>query len=446
MSKTFFRLLLVSVTLFAGFSCIPISASASDSTFVTLYQNAPAQIVIAEEVKVDKGLNNFTKELSSSAIQDTFFVNCKGAWLKRMGFKSGVSSEATLLNNLLGKKILVVSQAGGNESITEGELLAMMNTQPLIKTSSDQTVLVKNPKEYRFDNQMIPPFNGKVVLTLSAEEAVKTQLTMSYQLQNLTWSPHYAGVLDEKNDILSLKGLAYITNKTDKKFESSSLNLLAGSPERERNQGTRLLMAKESAAPATPSPQQVFEYYRYPITFPVTIDEHSQFQLLFLHKEAVKFDKQYRFVSSSSGAVQTTLELSNTEERGLGLPIARGIVRIYNNDEQKTFLGEDTVSNTPVGDNIRLNLGDTFDVQGDRTRKRHEKIADRHWEDEVEIEITNRKTESITITVRENIPGSWRILNSSHKFEVVNDNRIQFDLKVPADGTVNISYTTRYKY
>ncbi len=446
MNKSFFSLLLVLVTVFTAFACTPITAYASESTFVTLYQNAPAQIVISEEVTLEEGLNHISKHLSSSAIQYTYFVNCKHAWVKRMDFQLGASSEKSLLDSFIGETILVVSHPGGSQSVLEGELLSLVNGQPLIKTPSGQAVLVKNPKEYRFEDHTLPQLKGKLIITLSSEKQVRTELTTGYHLQGLTWSPHYAGFLDEDNHTLSLQGIAYITNKTDQNLESSTLNLLAGSPQRETNQGTRFALAASPSSKAASAPEQVFEYYKYPITFPVDIAEDANLQISFLEKESVRYEKEYRYVPSNSRAVESALELTNTEESGLGLPLARGPVRIYNDDNEKTFVGADTIANTPVGDDIRLNLGDAFDVQGDRTRKRHQKIADRNWEDEIEIELTNRKKDSISIKVIENIPGSWRILNSSHKFEVVNDNRVQFDLEVSADQTVTISYTVRYEY
>ncbi|NIP58952.1 MAG: DUF4139 domain-containing protein, partial [Gemmatimonadetes bacterium] len=58
----------------------------------------------------------------------------------------------------------------------------------------------------------------------------------------------------------------------------------------------------------------------------------------------------------------------NSEEAGLGMPLPRGIVRVYKADASgaQQFIGEDRIDHTPRDERVRIKMGEAFDVVGDR--------------------------------------------------------------------------------
>ncbi len=412
---------------------------------VTLYQGGPAQIVITETVKLYKGENEIVKKFSGSMIKDTLFVDSDKAQLKRADFHTSKPSESGLLSEYMGENITVASTVGNQMKTVTGKLVTLVNGNPLIQVDDQETVLVKNPVEYYLNNRGLPDFQDLLELTLEAQTRGEMELTYGYQLQGLSWEPKYTGFLDEGEETLEIRGVAHVTNSSTEEFRSASVNLIAGAPNREEDAYPQFNLARTAAAKAPSAPEEVFEYYKYPIDFPVRVLAGGEFQIPFLHKGPVDFEREYYYIPSSREAVQIAMEIENTEESGLGLPMAAGTLRIYE-DVEKTFLGADRLQNTAVGEEIELSLGAAFDVKGSRARKKHKKIADSTWEDEIEIELTNRKDEKITVNAVESPSGSWEILESSHSYEVLSSNRIQFTTEVGSDSSTKIRYRVRYEY
>ena len=59
------------------------------------------------------------------------------------------------------------------------------------------------------------------------------------------------------------------------------------------------------------------------------------------------------------------IRFNNSLEQGLGVPLPKGIVRIFKEDDSDNFLefiGEDSINHTPKNENITLSIGTAFDI------------------------------------------------------------------------------------
>ncbi|MFP3953247.1 MAG: DUF4139 domain-containing protein [Candidatus Acetothermia bacterium] len=446
MKKLRLTLLIVLLIALAGVPFLSIEGGAGDSIHVTLYQGGPAGIVITETLSLHKGENEIVKEFSPSMIKNTLFVDPGEAELKRADFHSGKHSESSLLTNYLGGEITIVSQVGDQTRTVRGQLLSLVDGKPLIQLDDQETVLVKDPTEYHLSSRGLPNLNDLLELTLEADSQREVKLTYGYQLKDLTWEPKYTGFLNEEERTLELTGIAHITNDSREEFRSASLNLIAGSPNREEGGTAQFNLARTAAAKDLSTPEEVFEYYRYPIEPAVNILSGGKSQIPFIHRYAVTYEREYYYAPSSRQSVGIAMKMVNKEENGLGLPLAAGTIRLYDDKEERTFLGSDRLENIPVGEEVKLGLGSAFDVKGSRARKEHEKIGDGKWEDRVEVELTNRKEKRITVNAIENLSGSWDVLESSHPYEVLSSNRIQFTVDVDGESSTTIDYKVRYEY
>ena len=63
-----------------------------------------------------------------------------------------------------------------------------------------------------------------------------------------------------------------------------------------------------------------------------------------------------------------------------------------------------------------------------------------------EIELKNAKQEDIIVKVQEPIPGDWKMKSSSHKHRKVASGTAQWEVKVPAEGSVTLKYFVNVKY
>jgi len=75
-----------------------------------------------------------------------------------------------------------------------------------------------------------------------------------------------------------------------------------------------------------------------------------------------------------------------------------------------------------------------------------DKLSDHVYESSYEIELKNAKKEAITTTLREAMPGQWKILEESNKHDEFNAGTAQWQVQVPAEGSAKLTYKVRISY
>jgi len=150
----------------------------------------------------------------------------------------------------------------------------------------------------------------------------------------------------------------------------------------------------------------------------------------------------------SNQKVAVLLELRNSKENRLGVPLPKGKVRVYKADASGSaqFIGEDWIDHTPRDERVKIKVGDAFDVVGERVQKEFRKIASNTWEVEWEIALRNHKKEDQTVTVIEPVPGDWQVLHATHKYDKPEAHTLTFQVPVPKEGAAKLTYRVRIRY
>jgi hypothetical protein len=124
------------------------------------------------------------------------------------------------------------------------------------------------------------------------------------------------------------------------------------------------------------------------------------------------------------------------------MPLPEGIMRLYKQDSDKSlqFIGEDRIKHTPKDEEVRLKVGEAFDVVCERKQTDYKQLTTQLFEIEWEIKLRNHKKEDITVGVIEPLFGNWQVISNSHPHTKVDANTIRFDVRVPKDGETKITY------
>jgi hypothetical protein len=281
-------------------------------------------------------------------------------------------------------------------------------------------------------------------------------------------------VLVNKDDTaLDLAGWVTLNNQSGATYEDAKLTLMAGDVRREREENRRYAKDMVMSMPAAPAPQfeekSFFEYHMYTMERPTTIRQNETKQLSLLNasgapvkKEMIydargdwfrnwwypgrtEFDPGAGLDTSNYHKVNVVLEVKNSEENHMGMPLPKGKVRVYklDDDGSQQFIGEDSIDHTPRDERIRLYIGDAFDVVGDYKRTDYRKIAKDVIEESFEVSIRNHKKTPVDVKVVEHVWSDWTLTQKSHDFTKKDARTIEFPVSVPADGETKITYTVR---
>ena len=191
----------------------------------------------------------------------------------------------------------------------------------------------------------------------------------------------------------------------------------------------------------------ISEYHLYTLEKPVNLPNNQAKQISLLSADSVPVQKELIFDSWKGDKVQFVLNMENSEAKGLGKPMPKGIVRVYQPDSegQLQFIGEDQIDHTPKGKKIKVTVGNAFDVIGKRRQIGFEQVSSNVQRTSYEIELNNSKSEAQNVTVVEHYDGDWKIIKSSDKYEKTDAFTVEFRVSIPANSTKTISYTFENK-
>ncbi len=175
-------------------------------------------------------------------------------------------------------------------------------------------------------------------------------------------------------------------------------------------------------------------------------------------KELVLQGSDYYYRSSVGGIGQKMkvgvfVQFENRDSSRLGLPMPKGVVRVYKKDSSGNaqFVGEDAIDHTPKNENVRLKLGEAFDVTADKKqtdfrRREPGNKASYVFESAYEIVLRNAKKEPATVVVREPVPGDWTMLEESSRHAKVAAGTAEWRVAVPAEGSTTLRFRVLVRY
>ena len=210
--------------------------------------------------------------------------------------------------------------------------------------------------------------------------------------------------------------------------------------------------------------EELGEYQLYTIPHPTTIANQQTKQVGLFEAKGVKVTGRleannygYGYARSSDEGdkipVRKYLTIDNTEAAGLGMPMPKGTVRVYQSDSKgrSQFVGEDAIDHTPKNEKADLLLGESFDVTvrrkviNARTFQRHSDTLGNVivYESSYEITAKNAKAKSETVRYTHDFGPNWTITAENQAHSKPSASRAAWTLKLPAEGAFKLTYTVQ---
>src|SRR5436189_1881125 len=131
------------------------------------------------------------------------------------------------------------------------------------------------------------------------------------------------------------------------------------------------------------------------------------------------------------------------------MPMLDGTIRIDKKDDTggQQFIGEDRIDHTHKDEDVRVKVGDAFDIVAERKQIDYRVIVSGHlYEYAYEIKIRNHKDGPVNVIINEPIGGDWEMVSSTFEAKKTAAFAAQFNVPVAKDGEATLSYRVRVKY
>jgi hypothetical protein len=440
----------------------PATGWGSDDAALTIYNSNFGLVKQSRMLEFNEGIGQVKFDDVAALIDPTsVHINPRerGIAILEQNYQYDLVNTQKMMQKYLGMEISLVTDGG---ELHSGELLSFDGSFIILKSASGE-ITITNAKEivdYRFGSLPEGLILKPTLVWLAESDGKKTSMCeVSYLTDGLNWHAEYVAVVDEDDKNLDLSGWVSIENKSGATYRDASLKLVAGDVHRVAEKRI-LARGMEYSSVADRAPQfeeeSFFEYHLYTLTRTSTVANNEIKQLSLFPETRTSTTKVFTVESryyrgrglDSNPKVRVNLEFSNTKERGLGMPLPQGKLRVYKADSEGAlqFVGEDLIDHTPRDEKVRVFLGEAFDIICERNKIDVVNLGGDHARETYEIVLRNHKDEDIEVTIIEPAPGwrEWRILSSSVAYKKVSAYKVEFPVAVKANDESKLTYEIEY--
>lgn len=389
-------------------------------------------------------------------------------------FQFDLVSQAKLLQRYLGQRVTIEQPRGEHVELLEGTLMGVADGLTL-QLDDGSVRAVRSYGNIHFP-QLPGGLNTKPTLEwlLDSPRSGSQDTRVSYETKGMTWWADYNIIYDESESCsMDLSAWVSIINQSGAGYDNARLKLIAGDvnradmPRQQLELVARMAVAEDASAGFVE--KSFFEYHLYTLGRRTDLPQNSTKQIeLFPTARGIECEKELVFAPTlgmpyygyhqidqeygryNNADVNVYLRFANEKDQQLGVPLPAGRIRVSQldpADDSLEFIGEDTIDHTPRNEEVLIEMGNAFDVVGERKQTDFRiNVSTRNLWETFEIKLRNHKDEAVDVAVLENLyrAANWKIEGFSHGHSKENSNRIRFDVTVPSEGEVVIQYTAHY--
>jgi hypothetical protein len=476
-------------------------ASERESVDLTIYNANIALVREERSIDLEKGMNlvvvpDIPATIDGTSLHFASLTDAPAVKVIEQNYQYDLVHQAKLLEKYVGKEVEFIRRddASKKEYTVKGKLLATG-----WQTQSIYGIYGENERSFA-EGQMIAEINGKIEINpegrlvlpslpeglilkpqlewlVTSDKSSRHKTEISYLARQITWNCNYVALLDAKDTGLDLTGWVTITNHSGTNFKNTGLKLVAGDINIIKQNEDRQIKSQAVLSAREDRPQfeqkELFEYKLYSLQRKTDIKNNEIKQIELISPKGIGVKKifvfdglsgqwhswynnysyrdQKNFGQQSNNKVGIFISFKNDGKSGMGIPLPKGKVRVYKRDDEgkEQFIGEDEIDHTPKNEEVKLFLGNAFDIVGERAQTDFHVVVSGHVIDETfEIKARSHKSEPVELQVYEH-PwrwNEWEITKSNTTWEKVDQSTIRFTLKLKQDEEKVVTYTIRYNW
>ncbi len=441
------------VILIASVCVMAASAVVAQDLSVTVYNQNLALVKEVRTVEIAKGKTRIDFPRVASQIDPTS-VHLKSLTspdrlaILEQNYEYDLVDAQKILQKYLDREIDLVTEKG----TFQGILLNASDSEVVLKEKDGRIRILRGEQVADYHLGELPEgliTRPTLFWLVDNGGPSKQAIELSYMTQGMTWHAEYVAAADAEDKQLELSGWISLENQSGAAYENALLKLVAGDVHRAEESiqayGTGKKMLGD-AAEAEPQFEEksFFEYHLYTLNRRATLKDNETKQISLFSSARTDVDKVYLYDGARyDQKVRVYFEFRNAKNKGLGMPLPNGKVRVYKADTDGAleFIGEDRIDHVPVDEKVRIFLGNAFDIVGERAQKSIEKVDRRSQKVSVEVTLRNHKKSDVQVLVAEHLWGDWQIIEKTHEYKRKDSGTAEFTVPVPAGAESVLRYT-----
>lgn len=383
-----------------------------------------------------------------------------GTRVIEQNYQYDLVDNAKLLQRYVGATIAVDQVRGDKLETLTGTLLSASGGL-ILQRDGGEVLTLKDYSNIRF-----PALPGglitkpTLVWRVASAKGGEQTARVSYQTRGMVWWSDYNLTLRDAGGKCDLDLSAWVTlvNQSGGSYPNAQLKLVAGDVHRAPSAAPapryQELAMRAVASPANDGFREstLSEYHLYSLGRQTDLPNNSTKQLeLFPTVNNVACRKELIFApreNNEQTKASAFVLFDNDKPNHLAIPLPGGRMRVNQAnaaDGSLEFVGEDIIAHTPRNETVRVKLGESFDVVGERKMIDSKTSSGRVLQTSYAISLHNRKDQAVTVIVREPMGGAdWHISDNNFAYKKLDADTVDFLVSVPADGEAKLVYTARY--
>lgn len=339
---------------------------------------------------------------------------------------------------------------------------------------------------------------------VEAPQAGRYTIRLSYLALGLVWSSDYIANVTPDGKTLDLKGWVTLANRSSTTFANAPVEVVAGKLSRvpgaeppipsprsapsdcwpiSSGRMQRVALPPPPPPPPMPAPMAMAEarmdrmqnspvtvtaglkreiaprdlgdYKLYELPEPTRVAANQIKQVQFLDKQAVPFQRVYRYEIDPWAVIQQSmpdtprkttsiLRLKNDKASNLGLPLPEGRVAIYQiADGDPMFAGGDRAKDVPAGLPWDIVQGQTAEISAMPRVIADKRLSKTRRQVTIELELVNNSAKAVDAETAFLPGGGFRLVSES-KGHKLREGYFIWSYALPAGGSAKFTYTLSF--
>ncbi|HOG26785.1 MAG TPA: DUF4139 domain-containing protein [Candidatus Cloacimonas sp.] len=420
--------------------------------WLTIYNNDLSLVRNRFELELVEGRQDINySDITSRIDPASVIVTGNGIRIAEQNYEYDLAGKWQIMAKYLDREVLVITK---DQSRLTGILKFYSdNSIGIIEKGTDRLLVISESETQWIQLAELPEnFYTKPTLhwNIIASKKGKHPVQMSYLTGGFSWDVTYNTVWDEKT--LQFNSWVTINNTSGKAFNDVNLKLIAGDinqvysgyyKERKGLISYTAGMAQEELAPSFDE-KAFHDFHMYTLDQKVSFANNQTKQLELYPSKNIKAYSEYEYPTYAT-KIKSMIKFKNTAENGAGMPLPKGIIKVYKQDSDGNleFIGEDSINHTSKNEEVSINTGTPFDLIASTRLKEQTQISKYITESLIQVTLRNNSDTNKTIKVTHQLSPNTRIVEADYKYTKDNNDKVTFSIDVAPDKEIVWTFRQR---